>query len=137
MKNRKEIFKIIGVKPYERFKLKYYPLGNIGDNDYYINGDFEVFEVVDGKSNICDCDNYLSRILAGSLEIIKYPIIKKKFRYWNKEDLIEYRKKECFYQKCSTCPFKIVECKPDRVECWINHKDLYSKKFLNQKIKNN
>lgn len=135
MKNQKEIFKIIGVKPYERFKLKDCISCNIEDNDYYIDNDFEVLQVVGGESDIC-CDNYLSRILVGSLEIIKYPTIKKKFRYWNKEDLIEYRQKECFYQKCLVCPFKNVECNPDRAECWINHKDLYSKKFLNRKIKN-
>lgn len=135
MKNQKEIFKIIGVKPYERFKLKDCISCNIEDNDYYIDNDFEVLQVVGGESDIC-CDNYLSLILAGSLEIIKYPTIKKKFRYWNKEDLIEYRQKECFYQNCLVCPFKNVECNPDQAKCWINHKDLYSKKFLNRKIKN-
>lgn len=35
---------------------------------------------------------------------------------------------------CIKCPFNVVNCTYWYDECWINHKDLYSDKFLDQEI---
>lgn len=35
---------------------------------------------------------------------------------------------------CNTCPFRKVYCNIYSEDCWINNKDIYSDKFLNQEI---
>lgn len=35
---------------------------------------------------------------------------------------------------CKTCPFLNVLCSSLLTTCWVNHKDLYSDKFLDQEI---
>lgn len=35
---------------------------------------------------------------------------------------------------CRECAFRFVICYPESSGCWINHKDLYSDKFLDQEI---
>ena len=59
---------------------------------------------------------------------------KKKLRDLTSEEW-DKRKEICSYTSCSECIFRYVSCiRSDREECWVNHKDLYSDKFLDQEI---
>ena len=42
--------------------------------------------------------------------------------------------KNCYYTKCVVCPFDKVYCDSTSKNNWINNKDLYSDKFLDQEI---
>lgn len=35
---------------------------------------------------------------------------------------------------CINCPFVLVQCSSGSYRCWLKHKEMYSDKFLNQKI---
>ncbi len=62
-------------------------------------------------------------------------LIKKKLKDITVEEYKEWEddrnRCEC---GCDECPFKRVECESCYSFCWIYNKDLYSDKFLNQKI---
>ena len=58
--------------------------------------------------------------------------MKKKIR-----DLtLEEYKKFCakYIEVCANCPFGLVMCSFTSDKFWMKHKDLYSDKFLDQKI---
>lgn len=74
-------------------------------------------------------------LLADDWEIIKEKK-KVKLRDLTKEQFIAYcakhlQKNKC---KCGNCIFKNIICVEWHDSCWINHKDLYSDKFLDQEI---
>ena len=56
-----------------------------------------------------------------------------KLRDLTKEQYREYEK-GCAERTCTKCPFVGVQCNSKSNNCWINHKDLYSDKFLDQEI---
>lgn len=61
--------------------------------------------------------------------------IKKKLRDLTPEEYNDWHKKTCLSPyKCKSCPLESVPCTIDSKNTWVNHKDLYSDKFLNQEI---
>ena len=126
--NVRKVFDLLGVEPNERFKLK----GN--DNDLYCLTENLMGYLFDEKGNEYGfMDNWLLKdTLINPERIIKLPKEpkKKKLRDWTPEDFDKWKKKIC--NKCDKCIFKYVDCVTKN--SWVNHKDLYSDKFLNQEI---
>lgn len=61
--------------------------------------------------------------------------IKKKLRDLTPEEYNDWHKKTCLSAyKCKSCPLESVPCTIYSKNTWVNHKDLYSDKFLNQEI---
>lgn len=61
-------------------------------------------------------------------------IIKKKLRDVTEKEYKKYQE-HCGERFCPECPVNQVVCSLTGGRlCWINHKDLYSDKFLNQEI---
>ena len=60
--------------------------------------------------------------------------IKKKLRDLTEEEYREYLDTHCGGNSCSECIFGIVTCSYHHNRNWIKNKDLFSDKFLNQKI---
>lgn len=48
------------------------------------------------------------------------------------EQFVKWQEKNCV--RCSNCPFAHVSCGDIEGLCWIDNKDLYSDKFLDQEI---
>ena len=61
-------------------------------------------------------------------------IIKKKLRDISLEEFKVWGIKNCKQLSCEKCVFSKVCCDEVSSDCWINNKDIYSDKFLNQEI---
>lgn len=61
-------------------------------------------------------------------------IIKKKLRDISLEEFKVWSIKNCKQSSCEKCVFSKVCCDEVSSDCWINNKDIYSDKFLNQEI---
>ncbi len=64
-------------------------------------------------------------------------LITKKLRDVTKEEFAEARDRICRETpkfNCRGCPFRHVACSTKDEDCWVNHKDLFSDKFLDQII---
>lgn len=61
-------------------------------------------------------------------------IIKKKLRDISLEEFKVWSIKNCKQSSCEKCVFLKVCCDELSSDCWINNKDIYSDKFLNQEI---
>ena len=122
----RQFFDILGIEPNEVFKTSGYI-----DKTFYITDDLSVIDNSGEKANIL-----LQLLLNGTLKIIKLPNPKKKkLRDLTKEEWDKWKKNNCPSTNCGQCIFKhsscIYSCNKDR---WINNKDLYSDKFLDQEI---
>ena len=60
--------------------------------------------------------------------------IKKKLRDISLEEFKVWSIKNCKQLSCEKCVFSKVCCDEVSCDCWINNKDIYSDKFLNQEI---
>lgn len=61
--------------------------------------------------------------------------IKKKLRDISLEELMAWDEKNCGSLDCENCVLSNASsCDYTLNSCWINHKDMYSDKFLNQEI---
>lgn len=60
--------------------------------------------------------------------------ITKKLRDVTPEEFKEWNKENCSSELCPQCTFNYVICFTGGNRTWINNKDLYSDKFLNQTI---
>ena len=60
--------------------------------------------------------------------------IKKKLRDLTEEEYRKYLDTHCGGNSCSECIFGIVTCSYHHNRNWIKNKELFSDKFLNQKI---
>lgn len=59
----------------------------------------------------------------------------KKLKDITIEEYIDWKEKNCSrHDKCDTCPFKLANCYSNDKNSWINDKDSFSDKFLNQEI---
>lgn len=61
-------------------------------------------------------------------------IIKKKLKDISLEEFKVWSIKNCKQLSCEKCVFSKVFCDEFSSDCWINNKDIYSDKFLNQEI---
>lgn len=126
--NVRKVFDMLGVEPNERFKVE----------------DFEETYFIDERLYVRKSDktlsNYLTSrdFLTGEATIIKLPKepnkIKKKLRYLTPEEWDKWIRRNCTYP-CEGCIFRNVVCSNyTHQDSWLNHKDLYSDKFLDQEI---
>lgn len=63
--------------------------------------------------------------------------VKKKLRDLTKEDYEKWTNKMCGEMSCSDCIFNKAQCscsEPSDEASWVNNKDLYSDKFLDQEV---
>lgn len=85
---------------------------------------------------VCTGSNELWSITMGLLTGLYYYEItskKKKLRDITEEDFQKWLNKNCSLRKdCIECIFNNVNCSDEGN--WVDHKDLYSDKFLNQEI---
>lgn len=137
--NARKVFDLLGVEPNEKFKIEdkncfwkideklnlYYRQG------HYDNGDDAYNAFVYGSSLIIDLINNPERII----KLPKEPK-KKKLMDLTAEEYEKWREKNCTitFKSCTKCPFKSVVCFPAANNLWLNHKEIYSDKFLNQEI---
>lgn len=62
-------------------------------------------------------------------------VVKKKLRDLTKEDYEKWTNKMCGEISCKDCIFNKAQCsEPSDEASWVNNKDLYSDKFLDQEI---
>lgn len=121
--NVRKVFDILGVEPNEKFKIE----GN-GDTIYYIDEKLYVYR---NNEMLCS-DKGLSNLINGYFKIIKLPK-KKKLRDLTPEEFVKWKKSHCITD-CIGCVFNNVHCRTDSRRNWVNHKDLFSDKFLDQEI---
>lgn len=60
--------------------------------------------------------------------------IKKKLKDISLEEFKVWSIKNCKQLSCEKCVFSKVRCDEFSSRCWVNNKDIYSDKFLNQEI---
>ena len=125
--NARKIFDMLGVEPNERFKIK--RGDKIFKEIYYFDERIYIHSENDDSTYI----PMLNNILNGEYKIIKLTKKKKKLRDLTVE---EYKKWLDNYHEngysCKGCIFSGTDCTIRYG--WINHKDLYSDKFLDQEI---
>lgn len=136
--NVKKVFEMLGVKPNEKFKIR---VGNkVNDELYFLDDTLTIFSI--GKVVGLNGDDIgyeakqgmLRLLLSGKNEIVKLPK-KKKLRDLTIEEFKKIKRKICRkYDGCKGCPFFIVTCNPNFNGFWLNHKDLFSDKFLDQEV---
>ena len=129
--NVRKVFDMLGVEPYEKFKIK----GR--DNDLYClteNLSGYVFDKK-GKSHESIIEWLLRYLLINPETIIKLPkeSKKKKLRDITLEEYKKWLNKNCKNTSCDSCNFNNVACNMG-IRSWVNNKDLYSDKFLDQEI---
>ena len=120
------------LKSFEEMNLieKHFNVYNVCDDlireDCYIND----------RGYVCAGSNELWSI---TIELLtgkySYEIIqkKRKLRDLTEEEFKKWEEKNCFLGgDCNKCIFNNVYCSAGRK--WINHKDLYSDKFLDQEV---
>ena len=134
--NAKKVFEILGVEPNEEFKIEdkncfwkideklnlYYRQGHYDNGDYAYNS----FN-----------NSLIINLIKNPELIIKLPKepIKKKLRDLTLEEYKKWSDKKCVSCNfCVNCPFAGVNCDENSKDCWVNNKDLYSDKFLDQEI---
>ena len=126
--NVRRVFDMLGVEPNEKFKIE----GN-GDTIYYIDEKLYVYR----NNEILCSDKGLSNLITGYFKIIKLPkeLNKKKLRDLTPEEWEKWIDKECQLTSCDNCIFRNVPCtRSINKQSWVNNKDLYSDKFLDQEI---
>lgn len=129
--NVRKIFDMLGVEPNEKFKLK-----AVGKEDavYCLTGNLIgcLFDER-GKDYESIVEWLLREALINPEDIIKLPKEpkKKKLRDLTVDEYEKWNEKNCSITGCSDCIFGLVRCDD---EGWVNHKELYSDKFLDQEI---
>ena len=130
--NVRKIFDILGVEPNEEFKVE--GLGNL-----CIDSNLNLYTVLPAPTRNMKVNNKLI------LDIIKGEYIitksskeskKKKLRDFTLEDYKRWRCNNCARAilSCEECIFDCVNCDNNSKKCWVNNKDLYSDKFLDQEL---
>ena len=129
------------IKANNYFLKSFEEIGLIGKHfDVYDNNDNLVFEncYINDKGYVCygEDDRELwattMSLLTGEYSY-KITSKKKKLRDITEEEFKNWMNKNCFLgSDCNKCIFNNVYCSAERN--WINHKDIFSDKFLNQEI---
>lgn len=130
--NVRKVFDILGVEPYEKFKIKDTRFQVLGAEEHIYCIDVDLYIREDDEGIICS-DKSLCNLLNGRSKIVKLSK-KKKLRDITEEEYKKWIRKNChtIILKCEDCIFNNVCCSDKRA--WINHKDLFSDKFLDQEI---
>ena len=125
--NVRKIFDILGVEPNEKFKVE----GN--EKIYFCDETLSIYGI-DGVKYL----GMLSMLLTGEMKITKSSKEpkKKKLRDFTPEDYKRWRCNNCARAilSCEECIFDCVNCDNNSKKCWVNNKDLYSDKFLDQEL---
>lgn len=60
----------------------------------------------------------------------------KKLKDLTYDEYVNFKDNICGYnQECNNCPFRMCNCeRPYSNDSWINNKEMYSEKFLNQEL---
>lgn len=127
--NVRKVFEILGVEPNEKFRIK-------SNDDCIFDGYYKFDENLILRYYDYDYDNRrstlgLADLLNGDYKIIKLPK-KKKLRDLTVEEYRQWKNKNCDGE-CNKCLFNLVQCYVAD-NGWVNHKDLYSDKFLDQEV---
>ena len=128
--NVRKIFDMLGVEPNEEFKI------TDSNREYYIDNELNV-HCFACNDEIKLNSSLMINIIKGKYKIIKLqkePIKKKKLRYLTMEEYKRWQKTNCDNIDCNKCIFFNIACHKYHVNCWVDHKELYSDKFLNQEI---
>ena len=129
--NVRKIFDMLGVEPNEKFKLK-----EKGDALYCLTENLTGYVLDEkGKDNEFFVEWLLREALINPEDIIKLPKDpkKKKLRDITLEEYKKWLNKNCKNTSCDSCNFNNVACNMG-IRSWVNNKDLYSDKFLDQEI---
>ena len=89
-------------------------------------------EILSDNARNCDYKITKDDLNADDWEIVKKSK-KVKLRDLTEEQYSSRLKNYCNLH-CKYCRFKTVLCNYQYERCWLNHKDLYSDKFLDQEI---
>ena len=127
--NVRKIFDILGVESNEEFKVE--GLGNL-----CIDSNLNLYIVLPAPTRNMKVNNKLILdIIKGEYKIIKLPKEpkKKKLRDLTLEEWDKWQRKNC--GNCNKCAFNKVNCNISyEKRSWVNNKDIYSDKFLDQEI---
>lgn len=129
--NVKKIFEMLNLKPYEEFEIE--------EDFFRFREDLTLEHFWNNNWHALIFEYKTLRILCGKDKIVKLPQTKKvKLRDLTLEQYKKLYEKEVFCKSfcydCDNCKFGAVNCNPKADCCWVNHKDLYSDKFLDQEI---
>lgn len=121
--NVRQVFDMLNIKPNERFKIE-----GSGNTVYHIDESLYTYR----EGIVC---GGLNLLINGDLKIIKLPKEpkKKKLRDLTPEEWDKWRGSNCI--TCHKCIFERTICdKSWNYSSWINNKDIYNEKFLDQEI---
>ena len=133
--NIRDFFDRLGLEPDEKFKLT-----TVKKSLFSLSADLNGYVFTEnGEGCKLVTDWWLLR------ELLVYPehIIKlqklpkrKKLRDFTPEDYKRWRCTNCARAilSCEECVFDCVNCNNNSKKCWVNNKDLYSDKFLDQEL---
>lgn len=124
--NVKKVFEMLGVKPNEKFNVM--SKGKVDSEVLRIDTRLRV--LTDTSNIVAEALRYL---LTGEWQIVKLQPKKKKLRDWTMDDFKKWEDVNC-KGVCDDCPFTNVHCNDNAKRFWMNHKDLFSDKFLDQEV---
>ena len=133
--NVKKVFDLLGIEPNEKFKLI---LFGLKDTVCYLNQDLQLVVLNEKENKRFVEESVLGDMLLNPQEIIKLPKEpkKKKLRDLTQEEWDKWKDNNCSSTCCGQCIFRHTSCAYRYEEdSWINNKDLFSDKFLDQEIK--
>ena len=128
--NVRKIFDMLDVQPNEIFKV-----GGYEGCSFTINENLAICKIPYTKD--FNYYKWLRNILINPERIIKpsKEPKKKKLRDLTAEEWNKWQDKNCIYDNCKKCVFNMVSCNSSyEKRSWVNNKDLYSDKFLDQEI---
>lgn len=129
--NVRKVFDMLGVEPNEEFSIKREAAVKNCVGSYKIDENLNVFFKLSKEWE----KSYIKIVefLIGAYEIIKLPK-KKKLRDLTMEEYKKWVERCCPKIDCDNCPFFTLVCNISSSSCWVNHKDLFSDKCLDQEV---
>ena len=108
------------------------------DNLTTVVKDFDIMKVLNPEQNIINTKSCNKALTAINNNNFKWTWERKENQKIKLKDLsynqyIKWIKNNCSKLVCENCPFYKVDCRIDNTS-WVNNKDLYSEKLLNQEI---
>lgn len=106
---------------------------------YAIDSDYDIMKILNPDNNLF-IKNYNSASALLALNFINFSWTwerkekkKIKLKDLTREEYEKWIQKNCYGYTCENCIFYKVDCRKYNTG-WINNKDLYSDKFLNQEV---